>query len=108
MPYDHETADRLRECLAAETAVTEKTMFGGLSFLVDGHMAVAVSRSGGLLLRCDPDDVEELATHDHVGRWIMRGRELAGWLRVDPPAYEDDAALATWVARGVAAARSVP
>jgi TfoX/Sxy family transcriptional regulator of competence genes len=107
MAYDTETADRLRECLATTSGVTEKAMFGGLAFLVDGHMAVAASREGGLLLRCAPDDTEVLAARPHVGRFVMRGKEMTGWLRVDPPAFESDDDLATWVARGVAQARAV-
>ena len=107
MSYDHETADRVRECLATTAGVSEKAMFGGLAFLVDGHMAVAVSRNDGLLLRCDRAQTEELATRPHVGRWEMRGKEMAGWLRVDPPAYESDEDLASWVTVGVEQARLV-
>lgn len=107
MAYDHETADRVRECLATEAGVTEKAMFGGLAFLVDGHMAAAVSGNGGLLLRCAPEQTERLASQRHVGRWEMRGREMTGWLRVDPPAFEADDDLAAWLARGVARARTV-
>ncbi|MHA3703182.1 TfoX/Sxy family protein [Jatrophihabitans sp. YIM 134969] len=105
MAYDTETADRLRECLATTSGVSEKAMFGGLSFLVDGHMAVAVSGSGGLLLRCAPERTEELAAREHVDRWEMRGKQMTGWLRVDPPAYESDDDLGAWVAIGVAQAR---
>lgn len=101
MPYDTETADRVRECLATTPAVSEQRMFGGLSFLVGGRMAVAVSGSGSLLLRCAPGRSAELAAREHVGRWEMRGKEMAGWLRIDPPAYEADDDLATWVAIGV-------
>lgn len=107
MPYDTETADRVRECLATTPAVSERRMFGGLSFLVGGRMAVAVSGSGGLLLRCAPDRSEEFAAREHVGRWEMRGKEMAGWLRIDPSAYESDDDLATWVAMGVEQAQLV-
>ena len=106
MPYDPETADRLRECLATTPAVTERAMFGGLAFLVGGRMAVAASAAGGLLVRCAPADADDLAARADVGRFVMRGRELTGWLRVDPPAYALDDDLADWVRRGVTAARS--
>lgn len=106
MAYDRETAERLRACLAARTDVVEKPMFGGLAFLVGGRMAVAASGQGGLLLRCDPDATDALLDSPHVGPFVMRGRELTGWLRVDPPAYDTDDALAAWVARGVAAVQA--
>ena len=59
MAYDEELADRLREQLADEPAITEKKMFGGLAFLLQGNMAVAVSGQGGLLVRMDPAASDE-------------------------------------------------
>jgi hypothetical protein len=50
--YDTELVERIRELLAPERGVDEKRMFGGLAFLINGHMAVAASREGGLLVRC--------------------------------------------------------
>lgn len=107
MAYDEDLADRVRELLATEP-VTEQRMFGGLAFLVGGHLAVAASGQGGLLLRCDPAEADELAAREHVGPMVMRGRELSGWLRVGAAAVEGDAQLREWVERGVAYARSLP
>lgn len=107
MAYDHDLADRLREVLAAETGLTEKAMFGGLAFLIDGHMAVSASGQGGLLLRVDPADTDELVTRPHAARFQMRGRPMDGWLRVDPAALDSDDELRAWVALGVAYTRSL-
>ena len=60
MAYDEELANRLRELLAGEPDVTEKKMFGGLAFLIGGNMAVAASGQGGVLVRVDPADSDEL------------------------------------------------
>lgn len=60
MAYDDDLANRIRALLAAERGVEEKRMFGGLAFLVDGHMAVAASGRGGLMVRVPPADAEEL------------------------------------------------
>jgi hypothetical protein len=106
--YDVELADRLREVLAAEPGVVEKPMFGGLAFLVGGHMAVAVSRSGGLLLRVDPARAEALLAEPRASRWVMRGREMDGWLRIDIDAYAADDELDPWVRRGVEFVRTLP
>src|SRR3954466_5983012 len=102
MAYDEELADRLREVLAGVKGLSEKRMFGGLAFLVNGHMAVAASGRGGLLLRCEPERTDQLVRAPHVGRFVMRGREMDGWLRVDPPAVGDDEQLRTWVGQGLA------
>lgn len=108
MAYDEDLADRLREALQDVDGVTEKRMFGGLAFLVGGNMAVAASGQGGLMLRCDPDRSEELVSRPGVGRMVMRGKEMDGWLRVDDTAVEDDAALREWVDVGVGYASSLP
>ncbi|TQJ51371.1 TfoX/Sxy family protein [Phycicoccus sp. SLBN-51] len=107
MAYDEELADRLREALGAEPGLSEKRMFGGLAFLVEGHMAVAASGQGGLMVRVDPATSEELVDGVLVERVVMRGREMDGWLRVASAAVDDDEALREWVVRGVAAARAL-
>lgn len=108
MAYDEDLAERIRELLADEPDLTQKRMFGGLAFLVAGRMAVAASGQGGLLARVDPDEGEELMRSDGVAPMEMRGREMAGWLRVDSSALEGKADLETWVRRGVTYARSLP
>jgi hypothetical protein len=104
MAYDEELAERIRERVAGEAGLAEKKMFGGLAFLIDGNMAVAASGQGGLLVRVDPDESDQLVASTDARPMEMRGREMAGWLRVDPP----DDELATWVERGVSFARSLP
>jgi TfoX/Sxy family transcriptional regulator of competence genes len=108
MAYDEETADRIREYLATESGVTEMRMFGGLAFLVNGNMAVAASGKGGLLLRCDPAQTAALAGEPHVAPFEMRGKPMAGWLRVDAPAVDDDTGLRRWITIGAGYARSLP
>jgi TfoX/Sxy family transcriptional regulator of competence genes len=106
--YDEELAHRLREALQHERGVIEKRMFGGLAFLINGNMAVTASRQGGLLLRVDPAHTPVLVEKPHTQRFVMRGREMDGWLRVDAPALETDDDLNRWVGIGVAYARSLP
>jgi TfoX/Sxy family transcriptional regulator of competence genes len=108
MAYDEELADRIRTLVQDEHGMTEKRMFGGLAFLIGGNMAVSASSQGGLLLRVDPAHTESLVSDPHAYRAEMRGREMDGWLRVDPEAVEDDAALRRWVDVGVGYARSLP
>ena len=54
MAYDEELANRIREVVAGEAGVSEKRMFGGLAFLINGNMAASASGHGGMLLRVDP------------------------------------------------------
>jgi TfoX/Sxy family transcriptional regulator of competence genes len=108
MPYDDELADRVRALLDGDPDVTEKRMFGGLAFLTGGHMAVAASGQGGLMVRVAPDETDALLAEPGARPMEMRGRELDGWVRVDAGAVEDDAQLEAWVARGTTYARSLP
>ena len=108
MAYDEDIAARIRELLGGESGVAEKSMFGGLAFLVNGNMSVAASGQGGLLVRVPPDDTESLLEGEHVEPMVMRGREARGWLRVDAGGLQTEQQLEAWVQRGVAFARSLP
>ncbi len=106
--YDEDLANRIRELIAGDPDVTEKKMFGGLAFLVGGNLALAASGQGGLMVRVDPHDTDALLTEPHARPFEMRGRELQGWLRVDPEGLRTKRQLDPWVRRGVAYARSLP
>ncbi|CAA9503775.1 MAG: FIG00825063: hypothetical protein [uncultured Solirubrobacteraceae bacterium] len=108
MPYDEDLANRIRELLGGDADVTEKRMFGGLAFLTGGHMAVAVSGKGGLMVRVDPAETEALREKPGAGPFEMRGRVLDGWLRVDADAVRTKRQLEPWVKRGAVYARSLP
>jgi TfoX/Sxy family transcriptional regulator of competence genes len=108
MAYDEELAGRIRELVKDEPNLTEQKMFGGLAFLIGGNMAVAASGQGGLLVRVDPEESDELVAQTAAYPMEMRGRQMAGWLRVDAEAAQGDDQLAEWVERGTAYARSLP
>jgi len=106
--YDEKLAARIRELVAGEKGVAEKKMFGGLAFLVGGHMAVAASGRGGMMVRVDPTESDALVAKTKARVVEMRGREMPGWLRVDTDDVKTKRQLEAWVARGVGYARSLP
>jgi TfoX/Sxy family transcriptional regulator of competence genes len=108
MAYDEHLAARIRTLLGDRPDLIEKKMFGGLAFLLGGNMAIAASGQGGILVRVDPEKSDALAATTPAEPMEMRGRSMAGWLRVDTTAVADDAALAEWVERGVGYAGSLP
>jgi TfoX/Sxy family transcriptional regulator of competence genes len=108
MAYDEELANRIRELIATEAGLTEKKMFGGLAFLIDGKMSVGVSGKGGLMVRVDPADTDALVAKPHAQPFEMRGRPMQGWLRVDAEGVRTKRQLEPWVRRGVGYARSLP
>jgi TfoX/Sxy family transcriptional regulator of competence genes len=108
MAYDADLADRIRELLGPLRGVDEKRMFGGLAFLVNGNMSVAVSGQGGLMVRVPPNDTERLWGWAHVSPMVMAGREVRGWVRVEPDGLKTTRQLTDWVTRGADYARSLP
>ncbi|MEV6304452.1 TfoX/Sxy family protein [Actinoplanes sp. NPDC051861] len=108
MAYDEDLAERIREIVHSEPGLTEKRMFGGLAFLINGHLAASASSQGGMLLRVDPAETAALVERPGAARFEMRGRKMNGWLRVDATALETDDQLESWVTRGVTYARSLP
>jgi TfoX/Sxy family transcriptional regulator of competence genes len=108
MAYDEDLANRIRELVSMERGLTEKRMFGGLAFLINGNMSVSVSGQGGLLLRVDPAETDALLRSEHTRPFEMRGRAMQGWLRIDAAGVRSKRQLERWVARGISYARSLP
>jgi TfoX N-terminal domain len=108
MAYDEGLADRLRELLSDEPDVTEKKMFGGLAFLIGGHLAISASGQGGALVRCDPAQADHLVDTTSAETAIMRDRPMPGWLRVPPESLRTKQQVARWVRVGADFARSLP
>jgi hypothetical protein len=106
--FDEDLATRIRELVGGEAGLTEKKMFGGLAFLIGGNMAISASGQGGVLVRVDPAKSAELAARPHAQVAVMGGREMPGWLRVEPDGVRSKAQLQRWVQEGVGYARSLP
>jgi TfoX/Sxy family transcriptional regulator of competence genes len=104
MAFDEATAERVRTLLRRRRDVVEKKMMGGLSFMVEGAMCCAVSGKGGLLVRVDPSAQARMLGEPHVSPADMRGRMMTGFVRVAPEGYRTEAALQTWIDRGIAGA----
>ncbi|MFV0494998.1 TfoX/Sxy family protein [Mycobacterium sp.] len=108
MAYDDELANRTRELFARRPGVDEKQMFGGLAFLIGGHLAVCVMGGGGLMVRVPPADTDKLLARDHVSPMVMSGREVRGWVRVAGDGVKTKRQLQSWVDRGADYATGLP
>ena len=108
MAYDEDLTVRIRDVLATESGVTEKKMFGGLGFMLDGAMAVAAGSERTMMVRVDPTDGADLVKSGNADLMEMNGRSMAGWLLVQPEAMKTKKQLTEWVTRSVAYARSLP
>jgi hypothetical protein len=107
MAFDGELADRVREVLAtAGLTPTEKKMFGGLSFLIGGNMCCGVM-GADLLARVGPDAAESALAEPATRPFEMGQRASRGWVVVGPDGIATDEALAAWVGRALAYAKSL-
>ena len=107
MAYDEQLADRVRGVLAQRKDVSEKKMFGGLSFMLSGNMCCGVDKDN-LMVRVGPEQHEAALAQPHARPMDFTGRALKGMVYVDQEGYRTDAALAAWVKRGVDFAASLP
>jgi TfoX/Sxy family transcriptional regulator of competence genes len=108
MAYDEDLANLLREQLADVEGISEKALFGGLAFLLNGNMTVAASGQGGLMVRMDPDAADEALARPHASSFVMRGREMQGWIRVAPEGVRTARQIAPWVRRSLQFVRTLP
>ncbi len=107
MAYDEVLAQRIHDLLDGEAGLTSRKMFGGLGFMLDGHMAVAAASSGSLMVRVGSADAQAWLS-EHAQPMEMSGRTMTGWLLVDREALVGDEQLRVWVDRGVDHVRTLP
>jgi TfoX N-terminal domain len=107
MAYNEKLAARVRRALRGRSDVVEKHMFGGVAFLIRGHMACGVVGSS-LMVRISPADADKFARAPHARPMDFTGRAMRGFLFVDPPGIATAAGLRMWVGRAAAHAQSQP
>lgn len=108
MAYDLDPADRLRDLLVDHGEVTERKMFGGLAFLVRGHMVAVARGKGGLMVRADPAAAADVVASGRALYPEMGNRTMRGWLCVDSSAVKTAAQLQSWVDPALAYAATLP
>jgi TfoX/Sxy family transcriptional regulator of competence genes len=97
MAFDELLADRVRACLQQVAGVSEKKMFGGLAFLIGGHLTVGVY-GDGLIARIGAQDMAAATAEPSVRPFGMTGRPMRGIVVIDS-AVLDDKALDRWIGR---------
>lgn len=107
MAYDLGLAEDVRAHIGTRADVTEKTMFGGLAFLIGGNMAVGVN-GADLMVRVGKDDHEEAIARPGARTMDFTGRPMEGWVVVAPEGTSNDAALEAWIEQGIAFAAGLP
>jgi TfoX/Sxy family transcriptional regulator of competence genes len=106
MAFDVGLGERVRDRMTELPGVTDKRMFGGLSFLTEGNLTVAVS-GDDLLVRVGAEGIAEALTRPGARAAVMGSRTMRGWVRVDGAELDDDV-LAAWIDRAYAFAATLP
>src|SRR5262245_25094981 len=100
MAFDETLADRIRQTLIRKKNVTEKKMFGGIGFLLNGNILVGVWKNS-LIVRLGPEQGEGALTEPYVSVFDITGKAMQGWVLVDPAGLVIDEQLADWIKRAV-------
>lgn len=108
MPLDTLLVARVRAAIPAATDVVEKKMFGGMAFMINGHMGCGVMSDGHLMVRVAPEDSDTYAAHPYASVMVHGGRRMRGFIRVDPAGLAEADTLSAWVRTGVDFVRSLP
>ncbi len=108
MAFDEKLADRIRSLIADKSIITEKKMFGGLAFLVNGNMSITASGKGGILVRVDPEQYKSLGKESGVEVAVMRGKPMHGWLRLSADQVQTKKQLERWVRICLSYAEQLP
>jgi hypothetical protein len=107
MAYNQDLAQRIRDVLGEPTDLTERQMFGGIGFMIDGNMACGVIEDD-LIIRVGPDHYDDALAKKHTRAFDMTGRPMRGWIVVTPKGYQSVNDLKAWVERGVNLAKALP
>ena len=107
MAFDVGLADRIREVLSGEPGLTEKKMFGGIGFMLDGNMCAGVQRES-LIVRVPAEQHAHHLAQPNVDQFPTPERPMKGWITVSPDGIAEDEELARWVQMGISIARSLP
>jgi TfoX/Sxy family transcriptional regulator of competence genes len=105
MAYDEKLASRIRDALAETRGVTEKKMFGGLCFLVNGKMVCGVL-GNDMIAKVGRENHERVADRAHVRPFDFTGRPAAGMVYVEPAGLKTRKALESWVRMGTESAKA--
>lgn len=104
---DEQLVSRIRPLINRRKGYTEKNMFGGIGFFIDGNMCVGPWK-GSLIVRLDKETHEETQSEPHATPMDITGKVMKGWAKIEPAGIQTDSDLKSWVDRAIEFARSLP
>ena len=100
MAFNAELAERVRAAVKTRKGITEQRLFGGLGFLLNGNLLVAIWKES-LIVRLGVTQAEEVQLDPHIGPMDITGRPMKGWIIVAPVGVESDPQVQGWVNKAI-------
>jgi len=107
MAYDETATQRVREALTKYAGITEKKMFGGLAFLLRGHMCCGIT-GDELMVRVGPQGYEAALSRPHTRKMDFTGKPLKGFVFVKPAGFGAKKDLKAWIEKATDFVLSLP
>jgi hypothetical protein len=104
---DEGLEELLRADLKAISGLTEKPMFGGRAWLLNGNLMCG-ARDDGMLVRLGKGKDAWALQHADIGPMISRGKHMQGWVRAGASAFGDDVLRQELLDAALAFVRSLP
>ncbi len=107
MAYSKSLVERIRHLVSRRHGITEKKMFGGVCFLLNGNLLVGVWKDS-LIARIGKDTYEAALQEEHVREFDITGRPMKGWVMVEPDGIDSDHQLSQWIDQALGFVRTLP
>ena len=107
MAYSESLAERVRQVIGRQRGITEKKMFGGVGFLLNGNMCVGIWKSS-LIVRLERARADAALREPNVGAFDITGRAMKGWVMVEPDGIESAGQLHQWIQQSVDFVSTLP
>ncbi len=108
MAYDDQTADRVRKILKRRKGITERKMFGGIAFMLNGHMACGVNQKDLVLRLGEERTAKALSEEPYTREMDFTGKVLKSMVYVSPAGFDSDEKLRAWVDQAIAYIKTLP
>lgn len=107
MAFDQLLAERIRTLLKRRRGFTEMKLFGGIGFLLHGHMCIGIWKNS-LIARVGPDAYKSSLSEFGAREFDITGRPMTGWVMIDAEGIATPADLRAWIDLAVRFVKTLP
>ena len=105
--YDEKLAERLSALLKNRKGYSQKKMFGGVAFLLNGNMCFGVHKDN-LVLRMGEETANKSLKSKHASLFDITGRPMKGWIMVSKDGIKTKESLVKWTSPAIEFVKTLP